>query len=93
MITIIQCYKAVSAWGRGGGYLVVHSQDDHQLPEDGDEVQEEVHTVPETPTMISDQPSITSGKQLPAARRHFSSQTECVCLTTRSLCLRVRLSR
>lgn len=27
-------------------YLVVHGEDDHEFPEDGDEVQEEVHTVP-----------------------------------------------
>lgn len=32
--------------GGGGEYLVVHGQDDHQLPEDGNEVQEEFHAVP-----------------------------------------------
>lgn len=31
---------------REGQYLVVHGKDDHQLPEDGDEVQEEFHTLP-----------------------------------------------
>lgn len=32
--------------GEGGVYLVVHGQDDHQLPEDGNKVQEEFHAVP-----------------------------------------------
>lgn len=27
-------------------YLVVHGEDDHQLPENSDEVQEEFHTLP-----------------------------------------------
>lgn len=27
-------------------YLIVHGEDDHQLPEDGDEVKEQVYTVP-----------------------------------------------
>lgn len=27
-------------------YLVVHGEDHHEFPEDGDEVQEEVHAVP-----------------------------------------------
>lgn len=27
-------------------YLIVHGEDDHQFPEDGDEVEEQVHTVP-----------------------------------------------
>lgn len=31
---------------REGRYLVVHGEDDHQLPENGDEVQEELHTLP-----------------------------------------------
>lgn len=31
---------------REGQYLVVHGKDDHQLPENGDEVQEEFHTLP-----------------------------------------------
>lgn len=31
---------------REGQYLVVHGKDDHQLPENGDEVQEELHTLP-----------------------------------------------
>lgn len=28
-------------------YLIVHGEDDHQFPEDGDEVQEQVDAVPE----------------------------------------------
>lgn len=27
-------------------YLLVHGKDDHQLPEDGDKVKEEIHAVP-----------------------------------------------
>lgn len=27
-------------------YLIVHGEDDHQFPKDGDEIEEQVHTVP-----------------------------------------------
>lgn len=33
-------------WCRLCVYLIVHGEDDHQFPEDGDEVEEQIHTVP-----------------------------------------------
>lgn len=53
-------YQAVSIVidnARTGQYLVVHSEDDHQLPEDGDEVQEEFHTLPshKKPSAVTEQ--------------------------------------